>query len=266
MPISNVIERLGKAIFEAPFGTNRISKDAPELAEIRLAVIDAAKAKSHRASGKHVFPYNLIRIELRGIPEDQSSVFQGEFLAKYFTDELKTGLSRSSYRFPDDLRVEIRTTAILPAPGQQWLSIETALQEKKAADAALKSRGPAKLVVVSGTANRREFPLEKLRTNIGRTAEVYRGAGPSRRNDLAFTEDNETNRSVSREHAHILYSQKAGEYRLFNDRSYKGEANCGLWIVRDGLSQPIHRGTRGVVLKSGDEIHLGLAVLRFHSR
>jgi hypothetical protein len=266
MPISNVIERLGKAIFEAPFGTGRISKDAPELAEIRLAVLDAAKAKSHRASGKHVFPYNVIRLELRGIPDQQSAVFRSEFLTNYFTEEVKSGLARSSYRFPDDLRVEIRTTPALPSGKQEWLAVETEVEEKKPVEDSPKGRKPAKLMVIQGTANRSELSLEKPRTNIGRTAEVFRGAGPSRRNDLAFAEDNETNRSVSREHAHILYSPKTGEYRIFNDRSYKGEANCGLWIVRDGLSQPIHRGTRGTVLKSGDEIHLGRAVLRFQSR
>ena len=68
--ISNVIEKLGRAIFEAPFGAGRISKDAPELAEIRLAVLDAVKSKSHRAGGKHVFPFDLIRIHLRGVPEE----------------------------------------------------------------------------------------------------------------------------------------------------------------------------------------------------
>ena len=49
---------------------------------------------------------------------------------------------------------------------------------------------------------------------------------------------------------------------MFNDRIYKGEANCGLWILRDGLSQPVHRGTRGTILCFGDEIHLGQAVVR----
>ena len=96
--------------------------------------------------------------------------------------------------------------------------------------------------------------------------EVYRGSGPSRRNDLAFTEDNETNRTVSREHAHVLYSQKTDEYRLFNDRTYRGDANCALWIVRDGLSRPVHRGTRGTLLETGDEIHFGNAVVRFQAK
>ncbi len=266
MPISNVIEKLGKAIFETPFGANRIAKDAPELAEIRLAVLDTIKANSHRASGKNVFPYNLVRIRLLGVPEDQSNVFQSEFLTNYFMEELKSGLTRSSYRFPSDLRVEMWTTPNLPGKGERWLSVETVMDPSKTGETSTRGRRPAKLVVVHGTANQAHISLDKTRTNIGRTSEVYRGAGPSRRNDLAFTEDNEVNRTVSREHAHILYSPKTAEYRLFNDRWYKGEANCGLWIVRDGLSQPVHRGGRGALLKSEDEIHLGTAVLRFQGK
>src|SRR5438067_8227568 len=117
MEISSVIEKLGRAIFEAPFGGGRISKDAPELAEIRLAVMDAVKSKSHRAGGKSVFPFTLVRIHLRGVPEAQSPMFQGDFLAKYFSEELKTGLARASYRFPEDLRVDIHTIAKLPESG-----------------------------------------------------------------------------------------------------------------------------------------------------
>jgi hypothetical protein len=266
MAISNVIERLGRAIFEAPFGGNRISKDAPELAEIRLAVLDAVKAKSHRASGKHVFPYNVVKVELLGVPEEQAAVFQSEFLSGYLADELKTGLKRSSYRFPADLRVVIRTTPRLPGQRENWLAVEAELEERKTAPPPARPRKPAKLVVVSGTANHQELSLSKTRTNIGRTAEVFREAGPSRQNDLVFGEDSEVNRTVSREHAHIMYSQKTGEYRIINDRWYKGEENCGIWIVRDALSQPVHRSTRGTLLKQGDEIHLGSAVLRFQMK
>ncbi len=263
MAISNVFEKLGRAIFETPFGANRISKDAPELAEIRLTILDAVKARSHRASGAYVFPYNLVRIELLGVPDEQAAMFRSEFLADYFADELKTSLRRSNYRFPRDLKVEIITTPKLPGPDQNWLSVQTGILESKHAEPISVAHRHAKLVVTSGTANHPEILLEKTRTNIGRTAEVYRGAGPSRRNDLAFLDDSDVNRSVSREHAHVLYSKHTGEYRLVNDRVYKGEANCGIWIVRDGLSQPVHRSARGVLLKDGDEIHLGTAILRF---
>jgi pSer/pThr/pTyr-binding forkhead associated (FHA) protein len=268
--ISNVIEKLGRAIFEAPFGSGRISKDAPELAEIRLAVLDAVKSKSHRAGGKSVFPFNLIRIHLRGVPEEQSPVFQGDFLAKYFSEEIKSGLTRASYRFPEDFELEIHSTPKLPEPGEEWLWVETAAQEKRGQQVESQARKPARLVVMQGAANQSEISVTKARTNIGRTMDVYRVDGPSRRNDLAFREDNEINRTVSREHAHILYSKKTGEYRLFNDRwrkaGNKSDPGCGVWIIRDGISQAVHHNTRGTALKSGDEIHLGRAVIRFQLR
>ena len=268
--ISNVIEKLGRAIFETPFGASRISKDAPELAEIRLAVLDAVKSKSHRAGGKSVFPFNLIRIHLRGVPEAQSPVFQGDFLAKYFSEEIKSGLARASYRFPEDFELEIHSTPKLPEPGEEWLWVETAAQETRERQVSAQTRKPARLVVMQGAANQSEIGVTKARTNIGRTMDVYRVDGPSRRNDLAFTENNEINRTVSREHAHILYSKKTGEYRLFNDRwrkaGNKSDPGCGVWIIRDGISQAVHHNTRGTALKAGDEIHLGRAVIRFQLR
>lgn len=261
MAISDVIEKLGRAVFEAPFGGARIAKDAPEFAEIRLAILDCVKGHSHRAAGKSVFPYNLVSVHLLGVPEEQASVFEGEFIAAHFLGELKNGLVRSSFRFPDDLRLEFETSPDLPLPGQQWLSVATSLEKKNAGAGASKSK--ASLTVLHGSANAETVMLKQGRTNIGRTAEVFRAAGPSRRNDLAFTEATEINGTVSREHAHILFSRKDGAYRLFNDRIYKGEGNCGLWITRDGLSQPVHRGARGLVLEDGDEIHLGSALIRF---
>jgi len=261
MAISDVIERLGRAIFEAPFAGS-LAQETPELAEIRLAILDAAKAKGHRAGSQLVFPFNLVRVQLRGVPARKAEIFRGEFLANYLTEELKRGLARSGHRFREDLRVEVSTTPELPLEGQSWLVVETAIERMEDAQPSA-PQATAKLIVLQGKANRSVLALNKTRINIGRSPEVFRAAGPSRKNDLAFTEDNEINRTVSREHAHILYNPQTGEYRIFNDRWYKGHAQCGIWIVRDGLSQPVQRSSRGAALKSGDEIHLGSAVLRF---
>src|SRR5262249_42429274 len=124
----------------------------------------------------------------------------------------------------------------------------------------------ARLVVREGTANAPELRLEKARTNIGRSVDVFRAEGLFRRNDLAFAEDTEINRSVSREHAHILYDKTAREYRLYNDRWYPlGSHDCGIWIVRNGMSQEVHRSSRGTRLESGDEIHFGRATVMFEA-
>ena len=65
------------------------------------------------------------------------------------------------------------------------------------------------------------------------------------------------------------YDEADGYYRIYNDRWYKrdekGEGSCGIWIVRDGLSREVQRNERGTRLESGDEIHLGRAVVIFEA-
>ncbi len=264
MKISEVIERLGRTVFEAPFGaTAQVMGDSPEVAEIRIAVLDEVKKKIQRAGGHALFPYNVVRIVIRA-PGEEGAVFEREFFRRFFDEEVRKGLSKETCRFPEDMRVEIRAT---PEEGQ-WLQIETLSEEViRPSEEAPRARRSARLVVAAGTANKSEIPLQKARINIGRLVDVYKSEGLSRRNDLAFAADNPINRTVSREHAHITHDKKTGEYRLFNDRWYqrgnKAENNCGLWIVRDGMGQEVHRDSRGTRLEPGDEIHLGKAVVKF---
>jgi len=264
MKISELIERLGRTVFEAPFGaTAQAMGESPEVAEIRIAVLDAVKKKIQRAGGQALFPYNVVRICIRAAA-GEGAIFEREFFRRYFEEELRKCLSKELCRFPADLRVGIRATS----EEGDWLLVETIAEDPAPLpEAAPRARLLAKLVVCSGAPNTPEIALEKSRTNIGRLTDVYKAEGLSRRNDLSFAEDNPINRTVSREHAHITYDSQSGEYRLFNDRWYKrgnkAENNCGLWIVRDGLGREVHRDTRGTRLEPGDEIHLGKAVVTF---
>jgi len=264
MKISEVIERFGRTVFEAPFGAlAETIGDSPEVAEIRIAVLDEVKKKIQRAGGHTLFPYNMVRIHIRAAA-DEGAVFERDFFRRFFEEKVRKGLSKEACRFPDDLRVEVRASN----EDGKWLRVEMLAEESAPpSDAAPPARRTARLVVAAGTANKSEIPLQKTRTNIGRLTDVYKSEGLSRRNDLAFAEDNPINRTVSREHAHILHDKKTGEYRLFNDRWYKRgdktENNCGLWIVRDGMGQEVHRDTRGTRLLPADEIHLGKAIIKF---
>jgi hypothetical protein len=267
MKLSEIIERLGRTVFEAPFGaTAQAMDESPEVAEIRIAVLDEVKRKIQRAGGQTLFPYNVVRIHIRAA-ENERAVFEHEFFRRFFDEEVRKGLSKEGCRHPADLRVEIDANS----DEKKWLRVEllTEEAEQPAEESSAPTARAAKLVVAAGKANESEIPLQKARTNIGRLADVYKAEGLSRRNDLAFSEDNPINRTVSREHAHILLDKKTGEYRLFNDRWYqrgdKGD-NCGLWIVREGMGQEVHRDTRGTRLEPGDEIHLGKAVVRFQTR
>ena len=266
MSISDFLEKWGRTVFERPLATAEpggAGVEPPELAEIRLAVLDQVGEKSYRSGGRKVFPFDLLRIELRGLEESRRAIFAGPFFRKYLEQEVQSSLRNAGCRFPEDLRVEVEATAGLPQAGEEWLVVDARSQERKP------RTGPpvARLVVREGTANAAEVRLDKARTNIGRVVDVYRDHGLFRRNDLAFAEDTPVNRSVSREHAHIVFDRASGEYRLFNDRWYplagQGTADCGIWVVRDGMSQEVHRNARGTKLEPGDEIHFGRVVVTF---
>ena len=259
MNLTDFLEKWGRNILEAPLTTSPNPEEPPELAEVRLAVIDQIREKSYRSGGKKVFPYDLLRVELRGVEESRCAVFAGKFFRKYLEQEMRGALANAGCRYPENLRVDVDVSGGLPQRGEPWLVVSVGLQ-----DAAGTSLAAARLIVHEGAANVSEIRLEKARTNIGRAVEVLRSEGLYRRNDLAFTEDTEVNRTVSREHAHISFDRDSGEYRLFNDRWYPlGDHSCGTWIVRDGMSQEVHRNARGTKLQPGDEIHFGRAVVLF---
>jgi len=273
MNLSDFLERFGRTVFESPLATapgpKRALQEPPELAEIRLGVLDQVREKSYRSGGRKVFPYDLLRVRMRGVQESRREVFAGRFFQRYLEQEVRDALRDAGCRYPESLRVEVEPVAGLPQRGEDWLVVEAASQEQSA-----RAAGPVgRLVVREGRANVEAVRLEKARTNIGRVADVYRQQGLFRRNDLAFAEDSEINRSVSREHAHVRYDRTTGEYRIFNDRWYPrggqgpgGAAGaCGTWIVRDGMSLEVSRDSRGTKLEAGDEIHFGRAVVTFET-
>ena len=257
MNVGQFLEKWGRTMFERPLATAPDSDEPPELAEIRLAILDQVREKSYRSGGRKVFPFDLLRVELRGVEESRAPVFTGQFFRKYLEQEVHGALRTSGCRFPETLRVDVAATVGLPRRDEPWLVVEAVSLEQAG------GRPAARLAVREGSANPSEIQLDKARTNLGRVVDVYREAGLHRRNDLTFDADTEINRSVSREHAHIQHDRVSGEYRIFNDRWYPRGGDCSLWIVRDGMSHPVERSARGTKLESGDEIHLGRAVVVF---
>jgi hypothetical protein len=256
MTFTEFLEKWGKTVFEGP--TPTLQASAPEFPEIRLAALEEVRRKSYRAGARKVFPYDLIRIALRGVEESRADLFRGAFFRKYLEQEVQTALRADACRFPENLRIEVTVATGLPQRDEPWLTVDVMSQNASGA-----APPPARLEVRSGSANVTELRLTKPRTHIGREINVYRNQGLHRRNDLAFVEDTEINRSVSREHAHVRHDRSTGEYRLFNDRWYAHGTECGIWIVRDGISREVHRDSRGTRLEPGDEIHFGRAVVIF---
>jgi hypothetical protein len=265
MTLNEFVERVGRTVFEAPFGGVGPKKaNRAELAEIRHQILEEIESRCQRTGGRNLFPYNRITVLFRGADPEQASALAGDFLRDYFEKEILAALKKMDARHPEGVRVDVEVASDPPSKGESWLAVDTRFEEPPPEEKP--ENKVARLVVLEGSANAPELPLERHRTNIGRSLDVYRTEGLSRRNHLAFLEQGDINLTVSREHAHITRDPETGEYRLFNDRFYNREKHnesCGTWIVRDGMSQEVHRNTRGVKLQPGDELRLGKAILRF---
>ena len=164
MKLGDYLESWGRTLFEAPLAGAPKPEEPPELAEIRLAILDEVRAKSYRAGGRKVFPFDMVRVDLRGVERERYGVYTGRFFRQYLEREIRAGLTAAGCRFPETLHLEVRATLGLPQPGEPWLVVESV----GGADAGGGGRSPARLVVREGTANLAEVPLEKARTNIGR--------------------------------------------------------------------------------------------------
>ena len=229
-----------------------------EALEIRRDILAGIGEKVEaKGGGEYLFPYAEVTVKLAPRDPDQRATFEAAFIDD---DALQTE-ARDMLR---DAGCQADAVTVIAqfddSPGAPPFHLSFKRPEKVAKGAAItpaKVRPAAWLYVVKGTAERPEYFIGKDTMYLGRMKEVSaKTGGLRRRNDVAF-EDQET--TVSREHAHIEYED--GKFRLFHD-----SADAGTQLFRDGRAVALPpTGTRGTQLRSGDEIHLGDARLRFEA-
>jgi hypothetical protein len=149
-----------------------------------------------------------------------------------------------------------------PAPAEDWARPDYRIAlarvdvvEPPVAEATLR----VELVVTHGTADRGAYSFTALPIAIGRGLEVRDHRQLLlRMNHVAFMEGaDDVTQSVSRRHARIELDRASGRPRLIDDNSAQGTS-----VIRGGRGIAVPRGTRGLVLLSGDEIVLGQARMR----
>ncbi len=242
----------------------KLTKSGPrEPLEIVHAIVDAvAREIQSSGRGKFAFPFNSIQVSVlaasREIRDRLHTVLEGESgVRRRIEDKLRSSGCRAS-----DVAVTISYAGRAQA---NWRDPEFHIKFARVevpeppSDVAPTTPPRLELTVSRGTAARRTYVFVAERIDLGRCAEVKDSDGRLiRTNDIAFVEGaGEVNHSVSRQHAHITRQPGSEEFRLYDDGSARG-----THIVREGRTMSVTRGSRGVRLKSGDEIGLGDARLR----
>ena len=244
--IEKTIERGFRKWTEHLFG----AAQSDELLLVHRAILEEIVSRTQVAArGKRIFPYSLVTVTLISADPDRRALYVAAFGDEArLAGDVRQALEGAGCQLPRAFAVDVKTAE--SGRGAFEIRYGTAAPAPPA---------PASLVVVKGKAESETYPLSKPRTNIGRLAELTDAeARVVRRNDVVFLEGaDESNNTVSRKHAHIQFA--AGEYRIADDGS-----EFGTRVFRDGRSIDVPAGNRrGEKLRSGDEIHLGRACLRF---
>jgi hypothetical protein len=229
--------------------------ESRELLEIRRDILnDVRDHIQPRGEGKNVFPYNVISIQIATEDSTQQVLLEQAFSQDNELQQTITALLAEAGCIPPagmQVTIEIAESAGPP------LRIAYSNSKSAATPAKPAERPNAKLTILSGQADGTEYIIAGDRINIGRLKEVISDKdGLRRRNDVSF---DETETTVSREHAYIRYDAESGKFRLYDSMSQRGTN-----VFREGRRFEVPKGpTHGFQLRSGDEIHLGSARLRF---
>jgi hypothetical protein len=122
--------------------------------------------------------------------------------------------------------------------------------------------------VLNGEAEKEVYTLTSAtaKINIGRERKVQTADGYFRENKIAFpdTSSSDSNRSVSRQHAHVEWDNESGSFVLFADEGGVPPHNKVKIRTAEGQQVKLQTMEFGHQLQEGDQIMLGeSAVLEF---
>jgi FHA domain-containing protein len=253
--------RIARALNRA--AEDAVGASAREPLEIAHAIAGAVERQIQSGSrGARLFPFNRIAVTVLAPSRESRLQFEALFAAAPSLRDRVVERLRAAGCDPDDLVV---TVAYAGKAARGWDDPQfhvgfDRVAVEPAAPAPVDGRViSVEITVLRGTAERRTYSLALARIDVGRGADVRDSRQRLiRSNHVAFVEGaSGVNETVSRCHAHIAVDPASGAHRLHDDRSAQGTG-----IVRGGRTVPVPPGSRGVRLRSGDEIVLGDARLR----
>jgi hypothetical protein len=237
-----------KDFFENPPG--------PEATPLELlqAALDQLEQRAQPSGrGGRVFPYTRIVVHVAQPNADRAAV---EAVFRQLATRLQDRLKEMTCDAPPSLTTRVAFSRRPVADGAPRVSVECFTEPEGAAPQASSAVPRVTISVVKGRCEHAEYSFTERVILIGRTAELVDALGRIRRNHVAFAEEPDgVTETVARAHARLEF--EAGACRLFNE-----SRSNPTYVVRAGRShQVVAHDPQGLRIQSGDEIHLGRAVI-----
>jgi FHA domain len=226
--------------------------------EISHAVLDDVERRLQPLGrGERVFPYTRLVVKVVTPAADRAAV---EAAFATLPDRVRERLEE--LRCAPEKPLEVRTLPLKKAP-PTWTPGQLFSVEYSTADgpdaSGVPQRAAVRVTILKGAATEPAYTFTDDVIAIGRTAEATDERGRLRRNRVAFldTVDGVTE-TVGRAHARLRFHPATREYRLYDEGSSNGTS-----ILRGGATIAVPpRDPRGVRVHSGDEVHVGRAIIR----
>jgi hypothetical protein len=167
---------------------------------------------------------------------------------------------------PQNWTMEIKFTESLPTEAIKAADTEGALLIITRKQAAVQKAATAYIKVINGQAEKEQYTITSAsgKITIGREKKVQTADGFFRINTITFpaSSSNESNKFISRQHAHIEYDMDTGGFLLFADEGGVPPRNK-IKVLSPQKEAPVKIYTTqiGHYLQEGDQIILGESAL-----
>ncbi|QNK63695.1 FHA domain-containing protein [Pedobacter sp. PAMC26386] len=242
--------------------------DAKSLREVVLQFIKEELQKLDGGEGKHL---KALQVFVNAGAEElflyETALYSAD--PEKFQEEVQRIADNFALDLPADWKLEVRYVAELPVGIIQHKDIKLGLILKSAAlPISNQTRSTARLKVITGKAEQEEYILKPgtSRINIGREGSVQASDGSYRVNTIAFlAEMQDSNKYISRQHAHLEWDKEAGCFKLYADEGGVPPGNkTKIRAAHDENTHKLNSTQIGYALKEGDQIILAdVAVLEF---
>lgn len=241
-------------------------QDVKGLRDALLRFIKDELQKVEGGEGRHIKGLYLFI----ACAQDEKHIYESAVYVEE-TDLLKNEIQKIADDFaidlPDTWTLETTFVEELPPEAKKITDLDAALFIKTLKQTIEKS-ATAYIRILNGQAEKEEYVITSStgRINLGRDKKVQDDDGFFRINMIAFPQDdNESNKYISRQHAHIDWNNDGGFFMLYADEGGIPPRNkIKVRSVIDENPVKLNSTQIGHVLREADQIILGeSAVLEF---
>jgi hypothetical protein len=242
-------------------------KQPKDIKTLRTDILDFIKDQLKKAESGEGENIRGLHIYINCSPENR---FMYESAVRIeqpdiFKEDIQKIADDFAIELPANWNLQLLLDEEIPPEAKQSNEIDIALFISTKQKPSIHKEATAYIKILNGEAEQQVYTLHSSnkKVNIGREKKVQVSDGYMRQNQIAFPDssNNKSNKSVSRQHAHIEWNDESAAFFLFADEGGIPPSNKVKVKPEQGNEIRLITTEIGHHLKEGDQIILGESAL-----